>query len=258
MSILQKIIDQIIVDESEAFTHFDNNPPSTKEVKAGRKPYPLNIGHPHPFFIITEVKKASPSKGLINSVFDPISIAKSYVEGGASAISVITEKNFFQGAKEHLRQVRLVTDLPILRKDFIIHPAQVYESYQVGADIVLLIAAALNDERMKILYQYIIKLGMTPLVEIHNEIELKRALDLSPLMIGINNRNLKTFEVDLNTSLKLKKNIPSDISVISESGIKNHEDIKLLKKHNFVGALIGESLLRSNNLAMEVKKLKEG
>ena len=255
MDILQKIIEQITIDEQKLFDQFDKNPPMINKVTAIRTPKPLKIGTSHPFFIITESKKASPSKGVIRQEYDPVTIARSYEKGGASAISVITEKNFFQGKKEHLRQVRQITHLPILRKDFIIHPHQVLESFELGADIVLLIAAALSDEKMKTLYQFIRDLGMTPLVEVHDIADLQRALLLSPPLIGINNRDLKTFKVDLNVSLKLKKNIPTGISVISESGIENRKCIELLKASGFDGALIGESLLRKENLTLEVRKI---
>lgn len=250
-NILDKIITKIKEDEEYDFQSFD---PSRFTLES-REIQKIPIGETSDFFLISEIKKASPSKGIIRKNFDPVAIAKAYTEAGTGAISVITEKNFFEGEKENLEKVRTVTEKPLLRKDFIIHPRQVYEAFNLGADMVLLIVACLKDEELKDLYHLILDLGMTPLIEIRNEEELDRILPLSPKLIGVNNRDLKTFEVDIQISLDLKPKIPADINVISESGIFTADHIQLLKDHGFAGALIGESLLRQKDLVKAIKNL---
>ncbi len=252
MTILDKINNQIKVDEKEEFKNFNK-----EDFKLINREEPIDIISKmnEDFFVITEVKKASPSKGIIRENFNPTEIAKSYENSGASAISVITEKNFFLGAKENLSKIRKEVKLPLLRKDFIIHSRQVFEAYNLGADFVLLIVASLTDEELKTLKNDIESLKMTALIEVHNQEELERTLKLNPQLIGINNRNLKTFEVDINTSFELKKLIPNHIKVISESGIKTNDDIKKLKENGFAGVLVGESLLREDNIENALKNL---
>ena len=251
MDILQKIINQLRQDEEKNFNDFDK-----KHFVLKSRPPPLPLGSGQPFFLIAEIKKASPSRGVIREHFDPVAIAQSYIQGKASALSIITEKNFFQGDKKYLAQIRELTKLPLLRKDFIIHPYQVYESFNLGADLVLLIAAALGEDDLISLYRDIQSLGLTPLIEVHNREELARALALKPQLIGINNRDLKTFAVDISLSLTLKKFIPDSIPVISESGIFTAEHIRILKNEGFAGALIGESLLRQENLIQALTALE--
>lgn len=210
------------------------------------------------FFVIAEVKKGSPSKGIIRENFFPTEIASAYERGGASAVSVVTEKNFFSGEKKNLTDIKKKIKLPVLRKDFLIHPYQIYESFNMGADFVLLITTCLTDSKLQELYKISTSMGMEVLVEVHNEKELERVLKIEPRIIGINNRDLKTFEVDLNTSFRLKESIPHSIHVISESGIRSHEDIDKLKSAGFSGVLIGESLLRQADPEYALRRLIHG
>lgn len=251
-SILTTIINRIMEVEGRQFESFS---PSTFPLKD--RPLPINIIPllEQGFFVIAEVKKGSPSKGVIREDYDAAAIAADYQRAGASAISVITEQHFFYGSKQHLPMIKETVNLPVLRKDFLVHPYQVYESFNLGADFVLLIAACLTGQQLEELYRVILSLGMQALIEVHTREELDRVLPLKPQIIGINNRDLKTFTVNLSTSFHLKQFIPGDIFVISESGIKSRDDIEALKKAGFSGALIGESLLRQKNTRTALKKL---
>lgn len=204
--------------------------------------------------IIGELKKASPSKGIIDETFDYLSILKAYNKS-VDAISVLTEEDYFLGKKEYLTQVKKHTNLPVLRKDFIINKKQILESHFLGADAILLIVAILSDELLKNFYNYAMDLNLDVIVEVHNLVELERALAIQPKIIGINNRNLKDFSVDLITTRRLKEMIPSDILVVSESGIKDAEDIEKIGQVD--GVLIGESFMRSNEKRLLAKELKE-
>lgn len=195
--------------------------------------------------IIAEVKKASPSKGVICQDFAPRDIALNYQENGAQAVSVLTDVDFFQGALAHLMQVRQAISLPVLRKDFIIDELQIEEASAHGADAILLIAAILSASQISEYKQMAAELGMDSLVEIHNEEELERALGADADLIGINNRNLNDFSVDIQTTFRLKRLIPESIPVVSESGLKSGDDLALLKAHDVCAALIGESLMRA-------------
>ena len=193
--------------------------------------------------MIAEIKKASPSKGIIRQNFDPILIAKSYEKGGAACLSVLTDRDYFQGHPDFIKQVKSSTKLPVLRKDFIIDPYQIYESRALGADCILLIVAALDLEKMKELESIANDLGMAVLVESHNQLELDAALELNTALIGINNRDLKTFEVSLKTSIDLVKTIKDRIP-ITESGIFNHEDVKLMNENHINSFLVGQAFMR--------------
>lgn len=195
--------------------------------------------------IIAEIKKASPSKGIICENFDPTMIAKDYENGGASAISVLTEEDFFQGSLDILKNVRNTVKLPILRKDFIFDPYQVYEAALVGADVFLLIAAILEEKEIIELVELGIELGLDALVEIHSEQELEKVLDSQIKIIGVNNRNLKNFTVDIDVSLQLAKRMPKNAIWVSESGINNVADITKLQEVGYHAFLIGEQLMRS-------------
>ena len=195
--------------------------------------------------IIAEVKKASPSKGVICQDFAPRDIALNYQENGAQAVSVLTDVDFFQGALAHLMQVRQAISLPVLRKDFIIDELQIEEASAHGADAILLIAAILSASQISEYKQMASELGMDSLVEIHNEDELERALAADSDLIGINNRNLNDFSVDIHTTFRLKRLIPDSIPVVSESGLKSADDLALLKANDVCAALIGESLMRA-------------
>ena len=204
--------------------------------------------------VIAEIKKASPSKGVICEDFDPATIALSYEKGGACCLSVLTDIDFFQGADEYLKMARAASGLPVIRKDFIIDPYQIYESRALGADCILLIVAALDLEKMKELESIANDLGMAVLVESHNQLELDAALELNTPLIGINNRDLKTFEVSLKTSIDLVKTIKDRIP-ITESGIFNHEDIKLMNDSNINTFLVGEAFMRQDEPGEALKEL---
>ncbi|MFN3921723.1 MAG: indole-3-glycerol phosphate synthase TrpC [Caldimicrobium sp.] len=210
------------------------------------------------FIIIAEVKRASPLKGALRENFDPLDLAKTYERAGAKAISVITEEIFFYGSLEYLAAIRSITNLPLLRKDFILDPIQIEEAKAFGADMVLLIASLLKEEELEDLINYTYKLGLSPLVEIHTEEELERALRAGAKVIGINNRNLKTLEIDINHCFRMLPLIPKRISVIAESGIKKVEEIKELKKAGFKGVLIGTSLVKASNPERLLKEMVEG
>lgn len=195
--------------------------------------------------IIAEAKKASPSKGLIEPNFDPIRVAQWYADNGATGISVLTDRHFFQGELDFLIQIRRQVSLPVLRKDFIIDPLQIDEAQLAGADAILLIAAILNLEQLRSFRLHAESLGMDALVEVHDEAELKQALASGAQLIGINNRNLHDFSVDLNTSFRLKALVPPGIPVVSESGISTVDDVRRLKEAGIDAALIGESLMRA-------------
>jgi indole-3-glycerol phosphate synthase len=195
--------------------------------------------------IIAEAKKASPSKGVIQPDFDPVRIACAYRDGGAHAMSVLTDVDFFQGSLDYIALVRATVDLPVLRKDFLIDPIQIDEAAVIGADAVLLIAAILETSQLKEFRQQAEELGMDVLVEVHDEQELESALDAGSRLIGINNRNLNDFSVDLGTTFRLRRQIPASVPVVSESGITCGEDIRRLKENRITAALIGESLMRS-------------
>ncbi len=205
--------------------------------------------------LIAEVKKASPSKGIIRENFNPAEIAKAYEVSGAACISVLTDEPFFQGSDEHLKEVRDATCLPVLRKDFMLDKYQIYESRALGADCILLIMAALSDDEAKHLNATSMELGMDVLVEVHNEEELERALAFQPNIIGVNSRNLVTMDVDLNIAHTLASKIPDIIYKIAESGIAANEDIISLKKSGFSGFLVGETLLREDNIGLAVQHL---
>ena len=196
--------------------------------------------------IIAEIKKASPSAGIISEDFDPIQKAKDYEAFGAAALSILTEEDFFLGSIEYLKEVKAVTSLPILRKDFMIDEYQIYEAKLIGADCILLIASLLSDTQMLGFVRLAENLELDYLIEVHDEKELSRAGHFKNALIGVNNRNLKTFEVDLDNSVRLKNQFNGDKIFIAESGIKNQEDMNYLKEKGFNVFLIGESLMKGN------------
>ena len=205
--------------------------------------------------IIAEIKKASPSKGIICKDFFPTDIAKSYEKFGASCLSILTDYPSFQGKQEDLIAVRKISNLPILRKDFIFDEIQVYESRAIGSDCILIIMAALTDNEAKCIEKKAIELGMDVILEIHNQKELERALLLNSKLIGINNRDLNSFITNLNTTADLIKFIPNDYLVISESGISTKDDIKFIMDFEVNSFLIGENFMKSNNIEQEFLKL---
>ncbi|AWB34546.1 indole-3-glycerol phosphate synthase TrpC [Orrella marina] len=197
--------------------------------------------------VIAEVKKASPSKGVLREHFDPATIAKSYTAAGAACLSVLTDVQFFQGSHDYLRQARAACPLPVLRKDFMIDPYQVVSARAMGADCILLIVAALELGQMQELESCAVDLGMDVLVEVHDESELENALKLKTSLLGINNRNLKTFETTLQTTLDLLPRIPADKRVVTESGILKSDDAQLMRDNGVEAFLIGEAFMRAEN-----------
>jgi indole-3-glycerol phosphate synthase len=195
--------------------------------------------------VIAEIKKASPSKGVLRADFHPGEIAASYERGGAACLSVLTDADFFQGSEAYLQQARAACSLPVLRKDFTIDPYQVYEARVIGADCILLIVAALGDATMLELAQLADHLGMAVLVEVHDAHELERALMLDTPLIGINNRDLRTFDTDLQITLDLLGKIPPDRIVITESGIHTAQDVALMRSHNVHAFLVGEAFMKA-------------
>jgi len=205
---------------------------------------------------ICEIKKASPSKGVICEDFDPVQIAEEYEEAGAAAISVLTEPYYFQGSDKYLQDISQAIKIPLLRKDFIVDEYMIYEAKFLNANAVLLICAILNDKQLAQYIKIAENLGLSVLVETHDEIEIKRALDCGAHIIGVNNRDLKTFEVDIKTSERLRKYIPDDKIFVSESGIKTRSDVKRLEEIGVNAVLIGETLMRSKNKKAELKRLR--
>jgi len=207
--------------------------------------------------IIAEIKKASPSKGLISKDFDPKRIANAYAKGGASAMSVLTDEKFFMGSRKYLEDARAETDLPVIRKDFIIDPIQVDQTASMNADAMLLIAACLSDTQMHELFCAAKEYDLDVLLEIHDTKEMDRAFKLSPLplCIGVNNRNLNTFETNVETTLKIAPHIPKEICLVSESGIENAEQAKKLYKAGVSALLVGETLMRSKDPKAAIEEL---
>jgi indole-3-glycerol phosphate synthase len=205
--------------------------------------------------LIAEVKKASPSRGVMRPYFDPMELAKTYAENGAAAISVLTDAEYFQGSPEHLAAIRHAVELPLLRKDFIYDEYQIYESAAYGADALLLIAAILKPKQLKQLLTLSRSLGLGCLVEVHNEDELSIVLDSDAETIGINNRDLKTFKVDLNTTRRLCPLIPEGKIVVSESGINNRDDVQKLREWGVNAMLIGEALITARDIPARIKEL---
>lgn len=205
--------------------------------------------------VIAEAKKASPSKGLLRADFRPADIAASYERGGAACLSVLTDRDFFQGHEDYLIEARAACQLPVIRKDFIIDPYQVYEARAIGADCILLIVSALEDGPMQALHDLALELGMDVLVEVHDEAELERALRLSTPLIGINNRNLHTFEVSLDNTYRLLEKIPADRIVVTESGIHCRDDVQAMRAHQVNAFLVGEAFMRASDPGAQLAEL---
>jgi indole-3-glycerol phosphate synthase len=205
--------------------------------------------------LIAEVKKASPSAGVICKDFDPVHIAKEYEAAGASCLSVLTDEKFFQGSLDYLRQIRVAVKLPLLRKDFIIDERQILEAIEWGADAILLIVAILNDEQLAKFHSLTTEAGLAVLVEVHDEAELERALKIGAELIGVNNRDLKNFKVDLDTTEKLAKKIDAGKILVAESGIHSRADVERLKTCGAKAILVGESLMRGGGVRTKVREL---
>jgi len=212
----------------------------------------IAAGHPA---VIAEIKKASPSKGVLREEFIPADIAQSYAEHGAACLSVLTDVDFFQGSVDYLKQARASCQLPVLRKDFMVDAYQIYESRAMGADAVLLIAACLDDAQMKDFEAIARNLDMAVLVEVHDQAELERALKLKTPLIGVNNRNLKTFEVSLDTTLTLRSHVPADRILVTESGIQTREDVLRMGASGVNAFLVGEAFMRASDPGVALAEL---
>lgn len=221
-----------------------------------RRPFCDTLDKRPQLAIIAEIKKASPSKGLIRRDFDPVAIAETYEKGGASAISVLTDERFFQGHAEYLVAAREKVGLPVLRKDFIIDPLQVEETAHLGADAMLLIAEALEPGQIEDLYQTAQELDIEVLIELHGLKELDKVMRLDPLLVGINNRDLSTFVTDLRTTVELIDHIPRGVRVVSESGIRDEADARLLREAGVSALLVGESLMRASDVEGLIRELR--
>jgi indole-3-glycerol phosphate synthase len=252
-----KILDTIVIQKKKEVARLKSKGVSRPE---------LDVDSPRGFMraltqsdeiaVIAEVKKGSPSKGIISPDFDPVAIASSYEKGGAEAVSVLTDEKFFYGSLDYIPLVRQEVKLPVIRKDFIIHELQIEEAANYGADAILLIAAILDKDQIRDYLQMANELGMDVLVEVHDEKELEKSLKAGSRLIGINNRDLRDFTVDLQTTVRLRKEIPDSVPVVSESGIKTHDDMKMLQDCGITAALIGETLMRSGDREASLRKLR--
>ena len=259
MNMITKL-QEIINYKKEEFTfrrNQTNNFELQSKIDQQKKPRKFleRLNKANKFNLIAEVKKASPSKGLIRKDFDPLELAKCYQNGGASCLSVLTDEKYFQGNNRYIDVIKKEVDLPILRKDFIVDPWQIKESRSLGADCILLIMAALNIEDAILLEKEAIDLGMDVLIETHTEEEVKMANKLKSKLVGVNNRNLKTMEVDINNTLKLKNFIDPEKILVAESGLKTHLDLQWFKENGIINFLIGESLMKEKDLTLATKKI---
>ena len=256
------ILDEIIENKSAEIKESKNSLPLESIVEQLKCALPARdffdaINPQGELKIISEVKHASPSKGIFREDFDPVEIAKSYSAGGASAISVLTDEKYFRGSLKYLKNIRAEVDTPLLRKDFIVDPYQVYETRLFGADALLLIVAALDQRNLKALLELTHSLQMNAIVEVHDAEELDRALEADARIIGINNRDLRTFDVDLNVSIDLSKNVHGDKIVIAESGIGSIGDIDRLRAEGVHVFLIGETFMKAADPGKKLKELIE-
>ena len=261
MNILEKIIDSTktrIQEKKQRIPLVEIKKNTTKNTPfAFEKALSASKKTPTMHFIC-EVKKASPSKGIITSSFPYKNIALDYQNAGASAISCLTEPYYFLGNDDYLREIKQCVKIPVLRKDFIIDEYMIYESKAIGADAILLIAAILDREQMRDYFTLANELGLSVLFEVHNDEELQNALFCKARIIGVNNRDLKTFKVNINTTIKLREYVPKDCIFVSESGIHTKEDINILNKHEVNAVLIGETLMRAENKSQALQELQKG
>lgn len=253
---LQNILDakRLRIEESRAHVSLSELKQKFSDARSDRRGFKTALTSSE-INVIAEFKRASPSKGVINDALDPAKVAKQYENGGAAAISVLTEEDFFKGSVSDLRAVRAAVNLPVLRKDFVIDEYQIYESASVGADAILLIVAALDRETLSRFQTLADEIGLDAIVEVHDAAEFETAIGIGAKIIGVNNRNLKTFEVSLDVSRELIKLAPDDVIMITESGLKTAEEILELKQLGYSGFLIGETLMRSGDVETELRTL---
>jgi indole-3-glycerol phosphate synthase len=254
------ILDEIVAAKRREIDAAKAKRPETEvrgAAEAGRQPRnffaPLAIEGP--IKLIAEVKKASPSAGVIRADFDPVTIARTYERHGAACLSVLTDEPYFQGKLEHLRDVRAAVGIPCLRKDFILDRYQLYEARAVGADAVLLIAECLDDCNLRSLFNETVALGMTPLVELYDAENLKRVFDAGATLVGVNNRDLRTFKTDLDHTMRLRERIPDQCVLVAESGIQTRADVERLEAAGVDAILVGESLMRQPDIGTAVDRL---
>jgi indole-3-glycerol phosphate synthase len=249
------ILDRIVARKKEEVAELrrrPGNPPTAIEPPRGF--YRALVDYPG-LAVIAEAKKASPSKGVICPDFDPVAIAKSYQEGGAQALSVLTDVDFFQGDLGYIPAVRQAVSLPVLRKDFIVHETQIRQARAYGADAILLIVAILDPFQLRDYQLMAAELGMDSLVEVHDEHETERALKAESRLLGVNNRDLRDFSVDLETTIRVQREVPDGVVLISESGIRDHRDVERLAACGVKGVLVGESLMRAGDRAAALRIL---
>lgn len=254
------ILDKIVATKRNEITAlYEQCSLSEMEARCHTAPKPLDfvaaLNRPGGIRLIAEVKKASPSKGLIRADFEPVSIAKQYESAGASCLSVLTDQQYFQGDLQYLAAIRQAVEIPLLRKDFILDPIQIAEARSVGADAVLLIAECLTPCDLKSLYDYTRSLGMHALIELYDETNLAAVLDTGATLVGVNNRDLRTFEVDLMHVVRIREKIPNDRLVVAESGIYHAHEAKMLYEHGIAAMLVGESLMRQPDVVVATKQL---
>jgi indole-3-glycerol phosphate synthase len=251
------VLDKILAHKVEEVAHFKTVVPLNRIQEAAvTQPAPRDFAgalRRDKVALIAEVKKASPSKGVLVENFDPVAIGMTYAENGAGAISVLTDETFFQGHLDYLKAIRGATTVPVLRKEFIIDPYQVYEARGAGADAVLLIVMALEDGQLADLHWLVTELGMAALVEVHNEAELERALKIGATLIGVNNRDLRTFHEDIETTVRLAKQMPPGVTLVAESAIRSAVDVRRMGECGAHAVLVGEGLMKAGNIAEQVR-----
>lgn len=254
------ILSRIIEEKRRALEEAKRVKPQeelVREVKnlCVRSAFKKNISRPHHINLIAEIKKASPSKGIIRGNFNPVKIALTYQANGASAISVLTDERFFEGKLEYIRKIKENVSLPVLRKDFVIDEYQIYESVAAGADAVLLIAELLSGEEMAKLYNIAASFGLDVMIETHSEEDIAKALATDASIIGINNRDLHTFKTDLGVTQRLIRHIPQNKIRVSESGIRSYEDVMFLKSLGLNAVLIGEAFMETDDIAARMREI---
>lgn len=254
------ILSRIIEDKARVVEESRRAKPQedlVREIKniSVKSQFKKNISRPHHINLIAEIKKASPSKGILRGDFNPVKIAITYQANGASAISVLTDERFFEGKIEHIKKVRGNVSIPILRKDFFIDEYQIYETVESGAEAILLICEILSIAELTKFYNLAVELGLDCLVEVHNEEDIEKALAVNAAIIGINNRDLHTFKVDLGVTQRLIRLIPQNKVIVSESGIKCYEDIMFLKSLGVNAVLIGEAFMEADDIASKMREM---
>jgi indole-3-glycerol phosphate synthase len=254
--ILSRIIEEKrnVVEEAKRARPIEDIIRSIKNVSV-KSQFKKNISRPHHINLIAEIKKASPSKGILRGDFNPVKIAMTYQATGASAISVLTDERFFEGRLEYITKVRENVSIPILRKDFFIDEYQIYETVAAGADAILLICEILSIAELTRFYNIANELGLDCLVEVHNEEDIEKALAIGAAIIGINNRDLHTFKVDLGVTQRLIRMIPQNKVIVSESGIKRYEDVMFLKSLGVNAVLIGEAFMEADDIAAKMREM---